>query len=43
MKQKAIAEYEKFLKIWGKADPIFPEPKDARVRLARLQKGMGQN
>ena len=33
----AILEYEKFLKIWGKADPIYPEPKDAKERLVRLK------
>ncbi len=33
----AILEYERFLKIWGKADPIYPEPKDAKERLARLK------
>ncbi len=38
MKQKAIAEYEKFLRIWGKADPIYKEPADARARLARLKR-----
>jgi serine/threonine protein kinase len=36
---KAIAEYEKFLKIWGKADPIYKEPADARLRLATLKRG----
>jgi len=36
---KAIAEYEKFLKIWGKADPIYREPADARARLAKLKRG----
>jgi serine/threonine protein kinase/Tfp pilus assembly protein PilF len=35
---KAIGEYEKFLKIWGKADPIYKEPGDARVRLAKLRR-----
>ncbi len=35
---KAIAEYEKFLKIWRKADPIYKEPADARARLARLRR-----
>jgi serine/threonine protein kinase len=39
MKEKAITEYEKFLKIWGKADPIYKEPADARARLARLKRG----
>jgi tetratricopeptide (TPR) repeat protein len=37
MKAKAIAEYEKFLKIFGKADPIYKEPADARMRLAKLK------
>ena len=37
LKAKAIAEYEKFLKIWEKADPIYKEPADARERLARLR------
>jgi eukaryotic-like serine/threonine-protein kinase len=36
MKDKAIAEYRKFLKIWGKADRVFKEPKDARKRISRL-------
>jgi tetratricopeptide (TPR) repeat protein len=39
MTQEAIAEYEKFLKIWGKANPIYKEPADARARLARLKRG----
>jgi eukaryotic-like serine/threonine-protein kinase len=39
LKENAILEYEKFLKIWGRADPIYPEPKDARVHLARLTRG----
>jgi serine/threonine protein kinase/Tfp pilus assembly protein PilF len=39
LKEKAIAEYEKFLKIWGKADPIYKEPADARARLAKLKRG----
>jgi tetratricopeptide (TPR) repeat protein len=39
MKQKAVEQYEKFLKIWGKADPIYKEPADARARLARLKRG----
>ena len=38
MKAKAVAEYEKFLKIWGNADPIYKEPADARARLARLKR-----
>ncbi len=38
MKAKAITEYERFLKIWGKADPIYKEPADARARLARLKR-----
>jgi tetratricopeptide (TPR) repeat protein len=38
MNAKAIAEYEKFLKIWGKADPVYREPADARARLAKLMR-----
>jgi eukaryotic-like serine/threonine-protein kinase len=37
MKEKAIEQYETFLKIWGKADPVYKEPGDARIRLARLK------
>ena len=37
MEQKAVAEYEIFLKIWAKADPAYKEPADARARLARLR------
>jgi serine/threonine protein kinase/Tfp pilus assembly protein PilF len=37
LKAKAISEYEKFLKIWGKADPIYKEPADARARLSKLK------
>jgi serine/threonine protein kinase/Tfp pilus assembly protein PilF len=37
MKEKAISEYEKFLKIWGKADPVYKEPGNARRRLAKLR------
>ena len=36
MKEKAIEQYTKFLKIWGKADPIYKEPADARGRLKHL-------
>jgi len=36
MKKKAIEQYTKFLKIWGRADPFFSEPKVARLRLAQL-------
>ena len=39
LKAKAIAEYEKFLKIWGKADAIYKESADARARLAKLKSG----
>ena len=38
MKQMAIEEYVKFLKIWRKADSIYKEPADARKRLARLKR-----
>jgi tetratricopeptide (TPR) repeat protein len=37
MKEKAMEQYEKFLKIWDKADPVYKEPGDARIRLARLK------
>jgi len=36
-KGRARVEYEKFLKYWVEADPIHPELKDARARLARLK------
>jgi tetratricopeptide (TPR) repeat protein len=38
-KEKAIENYTQFLKVWGKADPIYKEPADARARLARLKRG----
>jgi tetratricopeptide (TPR) repeat protein len=37
LKAKAINEYEKFLKIWGKADPIYKGPADVRKRIAKLK------
>ncbi|MBP1732452.1 MAG: serine/threonine protein kinase, partial [Deltaproteobacteria bacterium] len=37
MKEKAIENYTQFLKVWGKADPVYKEPADARKRLARLK------
>jgi tetratricopeptide (TPR) repeat protein len=37
LKTKAVAEYEKFLKIWGNADPTYKEPAVARARLATLK------
>jgi serine/threonine protein kinase/Tfp pilus assembly protein PilF len=40
VKEKAIEQYEMFLKIWGKADPVYKEPADARARLARLKSTM---
>ncbi len=39
MKEKAMDNYSKFLRVWGKADPIYREPADARARLARLKRG----
>ncbi len=39
MKEQAIENYTRFLKIWRKADPSYQEPKDARARLERLEKG----
>jgi eukaryotic-like serine/threonine-protein kinase len=37
MKEKAIENYTQFLKVWGKADPVYKEPADARRRLAKLK------
>jgi tetratricopeptide (TPR) repeat protein len=34
---KAIEHYEKFLTLWKDADEIYPEPEDARKRLAVLK------
>jgi eukaryotic-like serine/threonine-protein kinase len=39
MKEKAIENYAQFLRVWGKADPFYKEPADARARLARLKRG----
>ena len=36
-KGKAIEHYEKFLDFWKDADEIYPEPEDARKRLAALK------
>jgi len=36
-KGKAIEHYEKFLDFWKDADEIYPEPEDARKRLAALR------
>jgi tetratricopeptide (TPR) repeat protein len=32
----ARSKYEAFLRLWGKADPEWPEPEDARKRMTRL-------
>ncbi len=37
MKEKAIENYTAFLKVWGKANPVYKEPADARIRLAKLK------
>ena len=34
---KAIEHYEKFLDFWKDADEVYPEPEDARNRLAALK------
>ncbi len=39
MKQQAIENYSQFLKVWGKADPTYKEPVDAKARLAKLKRG----
>jgi tetratricopeptide (TPR) repeat protein len=36
LKDKAIAQYQKFLYLWHDADKVFPEPADAQKRLNRL-------
>jgi class 3 adenylate cyclase/tetratricopeptide (TPR) repeat protein len=36
MNDKAIKQFNKFLDLWRDADPIFPEPADARKRLERI-------
>jgi len=36
-KNKALAEYKKFLDIWKDADFNSPEMKDAKVRVAKLE------
>jgi tetratricopeptide (TPR) repeat protein/TolB-like protein len=37
MNAEAVAEYERFVRLWEKADPPRPEVKDARSRVAQLQ------
>jgi hypothetical protein len=39
MKDRAIENYTTFLRVWGKADPVYKEPADARARLAKLKRG----
>ena len=34
--EKAIKEYQKFLRIWKNADPDLPELIDAKIQLAKL-------
>jgi tetratricopeptide (TPR) repeat protein len=41
MRAEAIAEYRKFLKLWERADTPRPEIRDARARLASLERSSG--
>ncbi len=38
MKEKAVKEYKKFLELWKNADRDLPEPKEAKTRLAALNR-----
>lgn len=36
MTEKAMVQYRKFLDLWQDADPSFPEPADAKMKLKRI-------
>lgn len=38
MREKAIREYKKFLELWKNADRDLPEPKEAKARLAAMNR-----